>query len=281
MGVRQMRTIPLYGIRQPNLSFLIKNILKNADEKEEFRFTVSNGTDYGLDIIARSYGYSFEKDTTGTVTELRFIPTGQTMPEVDVCGDVCPGPVITVGSQLKDMATGDRLKVIAPSQDSVLDISAAVTSAGSKVISTGQADGKFFLVVEKAEKPKSTGGLAEKEKVLIVQSNGIGNAERAYATFLFAKVAQSMNKPVTIFLLMDGVSLARAGNAASVKHPAFKRLDVMMKEVLDAGATVYACELSASFRGITDKQLVEGVKIAGAATYLQLLSDPGFSVVNF
>ncbi len=253
----------------------------NSDEKDEFRFIVSSGADSGLEPVAWAFGYSIETEKAGTDTSVRFIPTGKTMQEVDVCGDVCPGPVITVGSLLKDMATGERLKIIAANEDSVHDISAAVTSAGSTIISTGEAEGRLFLVVEKAERPPSTGSSVQRDRVLIVQSNGIGNAERAYATFLFAKVAQSMGKPVTIFLLMDGVSLARAGNAATVKHPAFDRLDVMMKDVLDAGATVFACELSASFRGISDSDLVEGVKIAGAATYLQLLSDPGFSIVNF
>ncbi|PWR74520.1 DsrE family protein [Methanospirillum lacunae] len=276
-----MRSISLYGIQDPNLSFLIRNILKNSDEKEEFLFIISEGNGNGLDLVAQQFGYSVETQKSGNTIEMRFIPTGQTMKEIDVCGDVCPGPVITVGSLLKDMSTGEQLKIIAANQDSVHDISAAVNSAGSKIVSTGQAEGKFFLVVEKAEKPQSTGVSVQKEKVLIVQSNGIGNAERAYATFLFAKVAQSMGKPVTIFLLMDGVSIARAGNAASVKHPAFDRLDSMMKEVLDAGATVFACELSASFRGIKDTDLVDGIKIAGAATYLQLLSDPAFSIVNF
>nr|WP_319537797.1 DsrE family protein [uncultured Methanospirillum sp.] len=275
-----MRVIPLHGIKQPNLSFLIRNILKNADEKEEFRFVISAGTD-GLEQVARAFGYSMETEKEGSDTTARFIPSGQTTQEVDVCGDVCPGPVITVGSLLKDMATGERLKIITANEDSVHDISVAVTSAGSTFISSGVADGKHFLVVEKAEKPVSPGPYVQRDKVLIVQSNGTGNAERAYATFLFAKVAQSMGKPVTIFLLMDGVSLARAGNAATVKHPAFNRLDILMKEVLDAGAMVFACELSVSFRGITDSDLVDGVKIAGAATYLQLLSDPGFSIVNF
>ena len=114
-----------------------------------------------------------------------------------------------------------------------------------------------------------------------MQSNGIGNAEKAYATFIFSKAALSMGKDVTVFMLMDGVSIARDGNAKTVKHPAFDRLDVLMNETIDAGAKVYVCELSAEFRGMKQKDLVDGAKLAGAATYITLLSDPSYAVVNF
>ena len=66
-----------------------------------------------------------------------------------------------------------------------------------------------------------------------------------------------------------------------MKHPAFPVLSQLMDEVMKAGATIYACELSASFRGIKEADLVPGVKLAGAATFIQVLSDPGNAVVNF
>lgn len=116
---------------------------------------------------------------------------------------------------------------------------------------------------------------------MIIQSNGISNAERAYATFLFSKVALSMGKTVTIFLLMDGASMAKKGAATGVKHPSFDRLDSLMNEVIEGGTKVYVCELSAQFRGINEGNLVEGMKIAGAATYIDLISNPANAVVNF
>lgn len=209
------------------------------------------------------------------------IPAGTTMQEIDVRGDFCPGPVITVGNVLGTLATGERLKVLAGSADTLDDIVMAVTSAGSVVIGQGDEDGVHYLIAEKAEKAAIPAAVVNRDRVVIAQSSGIGNAERAYATFLFGKVALSMGKEVTIFLLMDGAGIARRGNAAGVRHPAFERLDVLMDEVIAAGATVYVCELSAKFRGIGPDDLVDGVRLAGAATYLGLLSDPANAVVNF
>ena len=212
------------------------------------------------------------------------VQSGKTAEEIDVTGETCPGPVMIVGDKLSCLAIGERLKVKSASADTLADVSAAIVASGSLVVGQGTEGNRHFITVEKAEKKAEAAGaaaLASRDRVVVAQSNGIGNAEKAYATFIFSKVALSMGKKVTIFLLMDGVGIARKGNAATVKHPAFPVLTQLMDEVIKAGATVYACELSASFRGITEADLVPGIKLAGAATYIQLLSDPGNAVVNF
>lgn len=281
-----VKTISLLAILPPRTGMLVANILKSReDPHEEIRIIVSPGSEPGLDAVAKKYGYRFETGSTGNNLEARFIPAGITMQEIDVTGETCPGPAISVATALELLAIGERLKVKSASADTISDIASAVTASGSKVISDGVERDRHFLIAEKAEKPAAdvagTCGSIPKDKVLIVQSNGIGNAERAYGTFIFSRVAQSMGRKVTIFFLMDGVSIARKGAASTVKHPDFDRLDKLMDEVIKAGATVYACELSAKFRGITPEHLADGVRMAGAATYLGLLSDPGFAVVNF
>ncbi len=54
-----------------------------------------------------------------------------------------------------------------------------------------------------------------------------------------------------------------------------------MDEVIKACATVYVCELSATFRGVGPDDLVEGVRLAGVATYLELLANPANAIVHF
>jgi len=181
------------------------------------------------------------------------------------------------------MENGDQVKIKNNNLETIEDIAIAMPEMGGKVLDQGTDGEKHYLVIEKVDKKdsKETTTSVNRDKVLVVQSNGIGNAERAYATFIFAKAALSMGKKVGIFLLMDGVSIARKGNAATVKHPAFDRLDHLMREAIDGGATIYVCELSANFRGIKQKDLEEGCKLAGAATYVTLLSDPTYAVVNF
>jgi len=261
----------------------IENVIKGTEDRSEtLSFVISPGAEAGIDAVAKKYGYRMETNADGKSLQVRFVPGGKTMEEIDVTGDMCPGPAITVGDRLSSMTVGDRVKVKSGCADSIEDIAMAVKAAGSKVVETGSEGGKHFLIAEKAVRTAvQAGAPVGKDKLLIVQSNGIGNAERAYATFIFSKVALSMGKTVTIFLLMDGSSIARKGTAAGVKHPAFERLDKMMDDVIKAGAKIYVCELSAQFRGIKSTDIVPGAKLAGAATYLELLSDPSYTIANF
>lgn len=276
------RNVPARGIRAPNSCILAENVLRNAAEpNEEIRFLLSPGAEEGMDIVAGKFGYTLEVERSGDAVEARMIPAGKEMPEVDVTGDTCPGPAITVGNLLSSLSVGERLKVRCKNRSSLDDIARAVKSTGSRVVREGTDGERHYLIAEKAERPAEGTVAANRDAVVIVQSNGIGNAERAYATFLFSKVALSMGKKVTVFLLMDGASIAKRGAAAGVKHPAFERLDRLMDEVIGAGAAVFVCEISAQFRGIGESDLVPGVKIAGAATYLDLVSNPAHAVVNF
>ncbi|MBP2133699.1 putative peroxiredoxin/TusA-related sulfurtransferase [Methanomicrobium sp. W14] len=280
-----VKTIPARGIKSPNSCILAENVIRHsAGPDEEVIFLVSPGAEEGMDKVAAKFGYTLETGKNGDDIEVRMSPREIVMQEVDVTGDTCPGPAITVGNILDSLQTGERLKVKCSSKSTLEDIARAVTAKGSRVIEKGEKGEQSYLIAEKAEVSASedkTVLSGSRKSVVIVQSNGISNAERAYATFLFSKVALSMGKTVTIFLLMDGASMARQGAAAGVKHPAFDRLDSLMDEVIKAGAKIYVCELSAQFRGINETNLVSGMTIAGAATYIDLISNPANAVVNF
>lgn len=275
-----MKTVKALGIKAPNSSFMAANMLKNSGD-DGLTITLSAGSEKGLERVAKKYGYAMETNLVGNEVTIRMTKAGKDIEVIDVTGETCPGPVIMVGDRLGEMATGDRIKVKNTSKESIEDIAISTPGMSGKVVERGVEGDREFVVIEKVEKKASAATAADRDKVLVVQSNGIGNAERAYATFIFSKAALSMGKKVSIFMLMDGVSIARKGNAATVKHPAFDRLDRLMDEVIKAGAQVYVCELSATFRGMKQADLVDGAKLAGAATYITLLSDPTFAIVNF
>ncbi|MGF7117659.1 DsrE family protein [Methanobacterium oryzae] len=290
-----MKKVKALGIKAPNTSIMADNILKNGSE-DELIIIVNEGSEGGLENVAKKHGLKLETEksgketvenqgfsgnrTKGSIVVVRM--SRKEMEELDVTGETCPGPIIIVGDKLGSMQTGERLKVKNKSIESIEDIAVSIADMGGKVIEKGTEGDKNYIVIEKSEIAASGSvDAVKRDKVLVVQSNGIGNAERAYATFIFSKAALSMGKEVTIFLLMDGASIARKGNAETVKHPAFDRLSKLMAEVIDKGVKVYVCELSAEFRGIKPENLVEGTKIAGAATYITLLSDPTYAIVNF
>ncbi|MDY9923549.1 DsrE family protein [Methanobacterium sp.] len=277
-----MKTIKALGIKAPNAAILVENILKQ-DSTSGIIITLSPGSEEGLENIATKYGLGIEVENKKEEVVVRMVRNSREMEELDVTGQTCPGPIIIASDKLGSMENGDRVKLKNNNLETIEDIAIAMPEMGGKVLDQGTDGENHYLVIEKVDKKdsKETKSSVNRDKVLVVQSNGIGNAERAYATFIFAKAALSMGKKVSIFLLMDGVSMARKGNAATVKHPAFDRLDYMMMEAVDGGATIYVCELSANFRGIKQKDLEDGCKLAGAATYVTLLSDPTYAVVNF
>lgn len=273
-----MKKVKALGIKAPNTSIMADNILNGSEDG--LIIMVSEGSEDGLENVAKKHGLKFETERSGKEIVVRM--TGKQMEELDVTGETCPGPIIIVGDKVGSMQTGERLKIKNKSMESIEDIAVSIADMGGKIIEKGTEGDKNYIIIEKAEKVLSGSvDAVKRDKVLVVQSNGIGNAERAYATFIFSKAALSMGKEVTIFLLMDGASIARKGNAETVKHPAFDRLDILMAEVIEKGVKVYVCELSAEFRGIKPENLVKGTKIAGAATYITLLSDPTYAVVNF
>ena len=276
-----MKKVKILGIKAPNSAILAENIIKNGAD-DGLILTLTPGSEKGLEDVAAKYGFKMEVQKLEGEVVVRM--TAKDVEELDVTGETCPGPIIIVGDKLDSMEVGERLKVKSSKDETIDDISVSIPGMGGKVVGSGKENDKGYVLMEKVSKSESSSSAsaaATRDKVLVVQSNGIGNAEKAYATFIFSKAALSMGKDVTVFMLMDGVSIARDGNAKTVKHPAFNRLDILMKEAIDAGAKVYVCELSAEFRGMKQEDLVDGTKLAGAATYITLLSDPSYAVVNF
>ncbi|ADZ09680.1 DsrE family protein [Methanobacterium lacus] len=274
-----MKKINALGIKYPNSKILVENVLKQNME-DEIIINLKKSAEQGLEELSEKYGYNFVIETNGNELVVRMTQKDIEIEKLDVTGQTCPGPVIIVGDKLASMQVGQRVEIDSNMKETLDDLVISAPEMNGVVVEEGETNGNYYVIIEKVETKTVSQGI-KRNKVLVVQSNGIGNAERAYATFIFSKAALSMGKEVTIFLLMDGVSIARKGNAEKVKHPAFERLDKLMKPIIEQGAQIYVCELSAEFRGIKQTDLVDGTKLAGAATYITLLSDPSFAVVNF
>ncbi len=274
-----MKKINALGIKYPNSKILVENVLKGNSE-DELIINLKESAAQGLEELSEKYGYDCRIESKGNEVVVRMTQKDIEIEKLDVTGQTCPGPVIIVGDKLASMQVGQRVSINSNMKETLDDLVISAPEMNGAVVEEGENNGKYYVVIEKV-KIEAASKATKRDKVLVVQSNGIGNAERAYATFIFSKAALSMGKEVTIFLLMDGVSIARKGNAEKVKHPAFERLDKLMVPIIEQGAQIYVCELSAEFRGIKQADLVEGTKLAGAATYITLLSDPSFAVVNF
>ncbi len=115
--------------------------------------------------------------------------------------------------------------------------------------------------------------LSEKKKILYVQSSGTDAPERAYAPFILATTAASMDLDATIFFLIKGVTLVKKGEAEKIKVDSFPSLRAVMNQALDAGVKFLGCEQSCSLLGIGRGDFVEQASIVGAATLNDLVLE--------
>ncbi|MGV9169398.1 MAG: DsrE family protein [Promethearchaeia archaeon] len=105
------------------------------------------------------------------------------------------------------------------------------------------------------------------DSIYIVGQNGPEVAERCYGPFVTATTAQAQEVRCKIFLMMDGVYLAKKGVAEKVQAPGFPPLPDLIDMFLEAGGELELCSNSVEFRGISEEDLRdERITIAGAAT---------------
>ncbi len=69
--------------------------------------------------------------------------------EVDARGLNCPLPVLRTKKALNDMASGQRLRVVATDPGSVRDFLAFAKQTGNELVEHGEQDGEFWFVLKR------------------------------------------------------------------------------------------------------------------------------------
>lgn len=105
------------------------------------------------------------------------------------------------------------------------------------------------------------------DSIYIVGQHGPEVAERCYGPFVTATTAQAQEVKCKIFLMMDGVEIAKNGMAEKVQAPGFPPLPELINMFLESGGELELCSNSVEFRGISEEDLRDDrITIAGAAT---------------
>lgn len=106
------------------------------------------------------------------------------------------------------------------------------------------------------------------ERTLVIKvTSGVEAPERLSQAFTVAATAVSAGIPVSLWLTGEASWLALPGRAAdfSLEHAA--SLEGLLEAVL-AGGHVTLCTQCAQRREIGPDQVLEGIRIAGAATFI-------------
>ncbi|MBM4237232.1 MAG: pyridine nucleotide-disulfide oxidoreductase [Euryarchaeota archaeon] len=128
--------------------------------------------------------------------------------------------------------------------------------------------------------------MAEAKKISLVVSEG--SFDKAMMSMMLANTAASMGMEVHVFFTFFGLNLLKKGQ--DPKLPGMYRLftgvfkkrmanvgigdfSSQLKMALDLGVNVYGCSTTMDLMRITKEQMVDGVKVLGAAGFLNIAAD--------
>jgi predicted peroxiredoxin len=111
--------------------------------------------------------------------------------------------------------------------------------------------------------------LAGMARTLIVKATaGADSPERCAQAFTVAATAVAAGAPVSLWLTGESAWFALPGRAATFELPHSAPLDDLLAAVL-AGGQVTLCTQCAARREITPDDVLPGVRIAGAAAFVE------------
>jgi predicted peroxiredoxin len=114
---------------------------------------------------------------------------------------------------------------------------------------------------------------AAPRRLVIKSGAGAEQAERCAQAFTIAATAVAAGAHVTLWLMGDAVDLATPGAAEAFELPHAAPL-AGLRDVVLADGRLIVCTQCAARRGLTADDLLDGVVIAGAATYVEQVLEP-------
>ena len=109
--------------------------------------------------------------------------------------------------------------------------------------------------------------------VLIVLSCGTDNPNRTTRALFFAMVAHKEGKKSAVFLLDEGVYIAKKGMIANVRAATGDSADDHLAYLQEYGIPIYVCTPCAKSRQITDTDLIPGAKMATGIDLIKLACE--------
>lgn len=107
--------------------------------------------------------------------------------------------------------------------------------------------------------------------IMIHNTQGKENVERASLAFVIANIALTSGQEATVLLTIEGVRIATKGYANELQADGFPPLSELISQFVNNDGHVWVCGACAKPRGISEADLVEGARIVGAATAVEAL----------
>ncbi|MAE76977.1 MAG: sulfur reduction protein DsrE [Planctomycetes bacterium] len=112
----------------------------------------------------------------------------------------------------------------------------------------------------------------EGKKILVIQTHGIETPRRTYSPLFYAMAATAMEIDALVWFTMDGTSQLKKGAAEQVQLDPTSdvTLKTMIEQALEAEVELAVCQQSMALFDMTTDDLIDGVKILGATSIIDL-----------
>ncbi len=115
--------------------------------------------------------------------------------------------------------------------------------------------------------------MANKKKILYVQTSGIDTPKRLYSPFVLGMTAQAMDIDATVYFLGLGITVVKKGEADTVREGSFPTVKEIMDQAIAAGVKLLVCEQSTQLLNLERGSFIPEAKIVGAATLNDLVLE--------
>jgi predicted peroxiredoxin len=107
---------------------------------------------------------------------------------------------------------------------------------------------------------------------IVLCASGFENVARARSALMFAALAASANYRTILYCIQNAVDIMVRGSIEKneIPQPGLPTLAQRLCDALEAGVEIQCCTQTMANKGITEDDLVSGVKAAGAMNLIAL-----------
>lgn len=235
--------------------------------------------------------------------------------KLNTCGMQCPGPIMKVSDTMAEAMEGDVIEIKSSDPAFGADIEAWCRRTGNTFISISSEKGISTALIAKGSNNEAVQKQSSGDnKNIIVFS---GDLDKAIASFIIANASAAMGRKVSMFFTFWGLNILRKPDKVSVKKDFISKmfgammprgagklslskmnmggmgakmirsvmknknvdsLEDMIKASIENGVELVACAMSMDVMGLKAEELIDGVKMGGAAAMLANAEESDMSL---
>ncbi len=119
------------------------------------------------------------------------------------------------------------------------------------------------------------------DKMLVNLATGLEDPERVTVAFLVGGAALGKGKTVAMFLTKEAVRLALPGHAQGVACEGCPPLERLFAQYSEGGGELLVCPICFDARRLSQDDLVDNAKLAGATPMVEWIGDDDTLVFSY